>query len=398
MVMVTRDPDRYRIWPGEGYDGVVRVVADDSYGTGTLLYGGRAVLTSAHVVEDAERVTVHFSTVDGAAALSGASLALHPEYDAVDANNDMALVWLSQPAPLSAARSALYRQDDERGQTTTLVGYGLTGEGDSGYDDSPRTSHSKHLAENRFDVTGDELKQALGGGINWWPRAESQLILDFDDGSQAHDALGLLAGYDDIGLGAREGMIAPGDSGGPAFIGDKVAGVATYAASLTRNGLSPDVNDAFDSSFGEVAGFQRVSYYQRWIDQSLREADDQAPSRADQVVTRIIEGDEGTQLAYFLVEFRGQRERPDQWVSVDYATRDGSATAGEDYLAVADTLVLYPGESQAVIPVEVIGDNRVEPDETFFLDVFNPVGGEFADGLVTLTAVRTIVDDDIFLA
>ena len=33
-------------------------------------------------------------------------------------------------------------------------------------------------------------------------------------------------------------------------------------------------------------------------------------------------------------------------------------------------------------------------DETFYLDVFNPVNAGFGDGKVQLTAVRTIVNDD----
>ena len=58
-------------------------------------------------------------------------------------------------------------------------------------------------------------------------------------------------------------------------------------------------------------------------------------------------------------------------------------------------LILYPGESQAVIPVEIIGDTIPEANEFFFLDVFNPVGGSFGQDIIKLTAVRTIVDDDL---
>ena len=47
-----------------------------------------------------------------------------------------------------------------------------------------------------------------------------------------------------------------------------------------------------------------------------------------------------------------------------------------------------------MIPVEIIGDNQAEVDETFYLDISNPVGGSFGDGVVKLTAMRTIVNDD----
>ncbi|MBF60026.1 MAG: sodium:calcium exchanger [Halomonas sp.] len=397
MVTVTRDPDRYRVLPGEGYDGVVQVLAEGFYGSGTLLYGGRAVLTSAHVLEGTNNVSVRMDTPDGRINLPASHYVLHPLYETNGVNNDLALVWLTDPAPVTAERSALYRHSDELGNVITLVGYGLTGDGATGYIESGTNAPTKHLAENRFDTTGEGLKAAFGRSINWDPLAGSQLITDFDNGSSANDALGVLMGLDNTGRGAAEGMIAPGDSGGPAFIGNKVAGITTYSASLSRNGQTPDVNDQLDSSFGEIAGFQRVSHYQQWIDQSLRQMDTNAPTRSEDVVTSIQEGNSGTQLVYFLLEFNGVRSDPGQWLSVDYATRDGTANAGEDYLAVADTLILYPGENQATIAVEVIGDMTPEPDETFYLDVFNPVGGSFGVGVAQLTAVRTILDDDGWL-
>lgn len=397
MVTVTRDPERHRILPGEGYDGVVQVAAGGFYGSGVLLHGGRAVLTSAHVLDGADSVTVRLDTPNGRISLPTTSYALHPGYDATQANSDLALVWLEAPAPLHAQRSPLYRGEDELGQTLSLVGYGLTGDGLTGHDGGSSVP-TKRLAENRFDATGEALKAALGRGIAWDPLPGSQLIVDFDDGSATHDALGVLMGLHDTGLGEREGLIAPGDSGGPAFIGDKVAGVATYAASLSRNGTSPDVNASGDSSFGEIAAFQRVSHYQQWIDQRLREADTEAPTSPDEVQTAIAEGDDATQLVYFLLEFNGQRDASEQSLSVDYTTRDGTATAGEDYLPVADTLILYPGETQAAIAVEVIGDATPEPDETFYLDLFNPMGGSFGKGVATLTAMRTLLDDDGWIA
>jgi hypothetical protein len=79
---------------------------------------------------------------------------------------------------------------------------------------------------------------------------------------------------------------------------------------------------------------------------------------------------------------------------VDYSTRDGTAKAGTDYLAASGTLVLYPNETQALIPIEILGDTVSEPDETFFLDVFNPQGASFGEGVVKLTAMRTILNDD----
>lgn len=395
MVTVTRNPDRYLVMPGEGYDGVVQVSTGSFYGSGVLLNGGRAVLTSAHVVEGAEAITVRMDTSAGPINLSVSQYVLHPYHDIANGNGDLSLIWLDAPAPVSAERSTIYRYNDDLGSDTTVVGYGLSGEGLTGYVDASSAAPSKHLAKNRFDATAETLKNS--SIIGWDPLPDSQLIIDFDNGSREQDALGVLLGLHNTGQDS-EGMIAPGDSGGPAFISNKVAGVATYTASLSQNGEAPDINDTLDSSYGEIGAFQRVSYYQQWIDQSLRAAEPNAPTQREEVEKTLMEGSEETSLTYFLLEFTGERDHPNQWLSVDYITRDGTAIAGEDYVPVVDTLILYPGETHAAIPIEVIGDEIPEPNEVFYLEVFNPVGGSFGEGITKLIGLRTIIDDDGWIA
>lgn len=385
---------RNRADAGQGYDGVVRVSAGGFYGTGVLLFDGRAILTAAHLFDPGvTSATVHFETAAGQQTVSSLKVSIAPGYDS-SGNHDLAIVWLSAAAPVAANRHDLYRDGDELGQTTTLVGYGLPGSGTEGALESYSGSPVRLKATNRFDADIGTLKSVLGSGMAWSPVYGSQLVADFDDGTTTRDALGKLIGVHNLGHGDGEGLIASGDSGGPAFIGNLVAGVASYTASLSRAGSSPDIDSESNSSFGEVAAWQRVSFYQQWIDQSLRANYQNAPSRPEDVTKAVAEGGSGTSLNYFLLQFTGMRSDPDQILSVDYATRNGSAKAGEDYLAVSGTLLLYPGETQAVIPVEIIGDGKAEADEIFYLDLTNPVGGSFGDGVVTLTAMRTILNDD----
>lgn len=387
---------RNRAYAGEGYDGTVRVAVAGYFGTGVLLYDGRAVLTAAHLFDGiaaAAGASVHFETTAGSQMIAASRVVPLPSYDG-DGNNDLALVWLSRAAPVQATRHELYRTGDEVGKAFSLVGYGMPGTGSAGEFTGYSGSPLRQKAVNQFDADGGTLKAYLGAGMSWTPAAGTQLVADFDDGTSAHDALGQLIGRNDTGLGQAEGLIAPGDSGGPAFIDGRLAGVATYTARLTRGGASPDVDGQANSSYGEIAAWQRVSAYQQWIDQSLRAQYPDAPARPEAVRKAVPEGSSGIGLAYFLVEFTGTRSAADQIVSVDYATRNGSATAGQDYLALAGTLVLYANETQAVIPVEIIGDTTPEPDETFYLDLTNPVGGSFGANIATLTAVRTIVNDD----
>ncbi|MEO5343726.1 MAG: trypsin-like serine protease [Gammaproteobacteria bacterium SHHR-1] len=392
----TTDP-RYRANSGEGYDGVARLSINGHSGSGALLYDGRALLTAAHLFDGISgRVQVRFDTPSGSSTQEAGRVLIHPDYNSDQGNNDLALVWLEQ-APADADRYNLYRDADELGQAFSLVGYGATGSGSSGAS-SQTGSIVRYRAENRFEAEGDELKTQMGAGMSWSPTPGSQLLADFDDGSAAHDALGRLMGLNDLGLGLAEGLIAQGDSGGPALLGGQILGIATYTASLSRAGVNPDIDQYSNSSFGELAAWQRASHYQQWIDQSLRSQYNEAPTSPAEVIKALAEGDVGTQLVFFLLQFSGVRSQPEAIVSVDYASRDGSAQADSDYIAVSGRLNLYPGENQAVIPVEVIGDTLAEPDETFYLDVFNPVGGSFGPGVVKLTAMRTLLDDDGWLA
>jgi chitinase len=81
------------------------------------------------------------------------------------------------------------------------------------------------------------------------------------------------------------------------------------------------------------------------------------------------------------------REAP---VLIDYATANGTAATGTDYLGVAGTLTFAPGETTRTVPVAVVGDRADEAAETFLLNLSNPRGALLADG----QAMATITDDD----
>ena len=383
-----------RAFTGEGFDGVVRVTSGGFYASGVLLLGGRAVLTAAHLfASDSQAASVVFETTQGTQTVLASQIRVHEQYSS-NGNNDLALLWLDGSATVAAQRYDLYRQTDELLQVFTMVGYGLSGSGALGYLDTGYANQLRYKATNRFDALADELKGYMGDTMAWTPVVDSQLVADFDSGASANDALGMLMGVYNKGQGILEGLIAPGDSGGPAFINATVAGLASYVASLSQLGAHPDVDAVTNSSYGEVAAWQRMSFYQKWIDQAIRARMTDAPQTIEQVKKTVTEGNSGTALVYFLLTLSGLRTDPDLWLSVDYTTRNGTALAGQDYLAVSGTAVIYPDEDHAVIAVEVLGDVVSEPDEFFYLDVFNPVGAVFPPGQVTLTAMRTIVDND----
>ena len=73
-------------------------------------------------------------------------------------------------------------------------------------------------------------------------------------------------------------------------------------------------------------------------------------------------------------------------VTVDYATQDGSATAGADYEAVAGSVTFRPGEVRREVPVLVLDDVKAEPAETFSLRILNYAGGALTLGAGEATA------------
>jgi uncharacterized protein (DUF1800 family) len=81
-------------------------------------------------------------------------------------------------------------------------------------------------------------------------------------------------------------------------------------------------------------------------------------------------------------------------VSVDYQTKDGTAIAGEDYSYVSNTASIPAGETSTFIAVEIIGDTKVESNETFSLVLSNPIGASFPAGVTEISTEHTIIDDD----
>ncbi len=79
-------------------------------------------------------------------------------------------------------------------------------------------------------------------------------------------------------------------------------------------------------------------------------------------------------------------------VTVEYATADGTALAGTDYVATTGTLVLVSGQLEASLTIPLQDDSADEPTENFGLTLFNP-GGEAVLG-ETNTATISIIDDD----
>ncbi|WP_439611843.1 Calx-beta domain-containing protein, partial [Reyranella sp.] len=101
----------------------------------------------------------------------------------------------------------------------------------------------------------------------------------------------------------------------------------------------------------------------------------------------LREGNSGTAELMFIVTLDKAATGP---VTVNYATANGTASAGSDYAALTGTLTFAAGETSKMVHVAVNGDIAVEANETFSLTLSGATGATIADA----TAVGQINDDD----
>jgi uncharacterized repeat protein (TIGR01451 family) len=101
----------------------------------------------------------------------------------------------------------------------------------------------------------------------------------------------------------------------------------------------------------------------------------------------VAEGNSGTTAAVFNVTLVGATR---QTVTVTFATADGTATAGSDYIASSGLLTFPPGTTTTNLSVLVNGDLLVESDETFLVNLSQPINAVLFRGQAT----GTILNDD----
>lgn len=112
-------------------------------------------------------------------------------------------------------------------------------------------------------------------------------------------------------------------------------------------------------------------------------------------VSGALESREGSNTGFpvkvpFKVELSSARS--DKSITVDFATQDGTALAGQDYVAIpSQTVTFAPNETSKVFELELVPDNVGEPVESLELTLANPVGAQLA----AASRSFSIQDDDI---
>ena len=145
-----------------------------------------------------------------------------------------------------------------------------------------------------------------------------------------------------------------------------------------------------------------ASFCIRWVDTDASGADDglaiddfsvtttgsATPALAINDVS-ATEGNSGTTA--FTFGFGLSQPAGAGGVVVQYATANGTATAGSDYVAASGTVTIPQGATSATVTIDVIGDTVSEPDETFFVNIVSATGANIADG----QGLGTILNDDV---
>jgi hypothetical protein len=101
----------------------------------------------------------------------------------------------------------------------------------------------------------------------------------------------------------------------------------------------------------------------------------------------IAEGNSGTTSATFMLTLSSASVES---VSVRATTAAGTAVAGSDFVTFNQVLSIPVGSVSRTFNVSIIGDTNAEPDESFAVNLSQPLAGTIADG----QGIGTILNDD----
>jgi hypothetical protein len=159
--------------------------------------------------------------------------------------------------------------------------------------------------------------------------------------------------------------------------------VRSISVPIVADGV-PEGNEKWSLKLDDPSGGATLGAWSQ-VQVALHDGDPGAPffAIADAAAS---EGDAGVTSLDFTITL----SPTDHDVEVEWWTEDGTASAGDDYIATGGTVLFHPGEPQKLVQVSIEGDTLEEGDEVLHVHVASPDGvpwGQPAEGL--------IVDDDV---
>jgi hypothetical protein len=340
--------------------------------SGVLITGGDYVLTAAHLFDNYQSSqSIDIVSANGT-VVNDAEVFIYHGWDKTNTNfnHDIAIIKLSSRA--ASAGLALFQATDIEGLSFTLTGFGNNG--------------SIHTGTNVFDGDGSLFNISDNKNVI----NNTQVLYDYDNGlALQNTSYNLFNSVSTRSPTTNETIAKVGDSGGALLVNNEVAAISSY---ISSNPLY-DVNAITDSSYGEVGAATRIATYIPWIEY-ITDGNQvyTSPSVVSDVNTMIPEPFSGSVINHFLLSTSSVRS---ETVSLRYVTRDGTATAGEDYSFTQGSVELLPSQTYIAIAVNILGDTVAEIDETFSLVLTDPTN-EWLGIDVELIATHTIVNNDVF--
>ena len=84
-------------------------------------------------------------------------------------------------------------------------------------------------------------------------------------------------------------------------------------------------------------------------------------------------------------------------ITVQVSSQDGTAIAGDDYIAVNKTLTFSAADAQETVSVTIIGDEAYEADEYFTLTLSSPSGAKLGLNSIEIQILNDDIDKNIFI-
>ncbi|MBY0284296.1 MAG: hypothetical protein K2W81_10075 [Sphingomonas sp.] len=165
-------------------------------------------------------------------------------------------------------------------------------------------------------------------------------------------------------------------------------GALTQTVSVTINGdTTAEANETFQINLSNLANTTGTASITDAQGIGTITNDDATPPSITINDVSIVEGNAGTSIATFTVTRTGGTDA----FSVDFATANGTATAGSDYVATSGTLNFGVGVNTQTVSVTINGDTASEPAETFFVNLTNATGATI---VADVQGQGTITNDD----